>query len=68
MLKQSNFTYYLKTSFHSHHTVATSSGLRKMLNEINIYRIFTKDGTTEMGSRVYGFKGCAGAVWCDMGM
>ena len=52
MLKQSDFTYYLKTSFCSHHTVAASSGLREnvKLNKY-IFRVLTKDGATEMGEQ-----------------
>ena len=34
-------------SFNSHHTVATSSGLKENIKLNNIYRIFTKDDTTE---------------------
>ena len=51
MLKQSDFTIYLKTSFHSHHTVAISSGLRENVKLNNIYRIFTKDDVTEIGEQ-----------------
>ena len=55
MLKQSDFIYYLKISFCSLHTEATSSGLWENVKLIKyIYRILTKDGTTEMGSRVCG--------------
>ena len=43
------FTVILETSFQSHHTVATSSGLRENVKLNNIYRILTKDCTDEMG-------------------
>ena len=38
------FTVILETSFHSHHTVASSSDLRENVKLNNIYRILTKDG------------------------
>ena len=58
MLKQNNFTYYLKTNFCSLHTEATLSGLRENVKlKKNIYMVPTKDGGTEMCMGIRGVRG-----------